>query len=163
MTVIINVLRFVWTKSWDGNQGKITPRIILILQFIVSVSTNMYAGAYRYATKNDEGIFIGNVLLAHPNLELMSDTCSLPKKANNTYFTNRNEVKTEVWETSGKGKRKITKGDVNMYIIENNLKTEVELTSATKKAGSWWLCTWWLCNISEAEHSTRTSWGCLEN
>ena len=93
----------------------------------------MYAGAYRYATKNDEGIFIGNVLLAHPNLELMSDTCSLSKKANNMYFTNRNEVKTEVWETSGKGKRKITKGDVNMYIIENNLKTEVELTSATKK------------------------------
>ena len=48
-----------------------------------SVSSDMYAGAYRYATKTDkEKAFVGNALAKHPNLEMISGTYSRAILAN---------------------------------------------------------------------------------
>ena len=68
------------------------------------------------------------------------------------YRTNRNETKVELPEASDKGKRKIIKRNLRMYIIENNLKNRLELIPQ-KEAGS--LVTLWLYNINKANPSTK--------
>ena len=68
------------------------------------------------------------------------------------YRTNRNETKVELPEASDKGKRKIIKRNLRMYIIENNLKNGLELIPQ-KEAGS--LVTLWLYNINKANPSTK--------
>ena len=68
------------------------------------------------------------------------------------YRTNRNETKVELPEASDKGKKKIIKRNLRMYIIENNLKNGLELIPQ-KEAGS--LVTLWLYNINKANPSTK--------
>lgn len=68
------------------------------------------------------------------------------------YRTNRNKTKVELPEASDKGKRKIIKRNLRMYIIENNLKNGLELIPQ-KEAGS--LVTLWLYNINKANPSTK--------
>ena len=68
------------------------------------------------------------------------------------YRTNRNETKIELPEASDKGKRKIIKRNLRMYIIENNFKNGLELIPQ-KEAGS--LVTLWLYNINKANPSTK--------
>lgn len=68
------------------------------------------------------------------------------------YRTNRNETKVELPEASDKGKRKIIKRNLRMYIIENNFKNGLELIPQ-KEAGS--LVTLWLYNINKANPSTK--------
>ena len=94
-----------------------------------SVSSDMYVGAYRYVTKTDkQKAFIGSVLLKHPNLEMISATYNRAILANSTYRQNRRQFEDEAGPSAKKNKcEKLKKGDVAMFVIENQVKTELQL------------------------------------
>jgi len=96
-----------------------------------SVSSEMYVGAYRYTIKNDkEHAFVGNVLQKHPNLDIISQTYNRALAANSTYCRNR-ELESENTEPDNKKvkKERMKKSDVALFIVENNVKTELQLLS----------------------------------
>ena len=63
---------------------------------------------------------------------MISSTYSRAINTNAVYCQNRRQVDTEEGPTSNKKVKpnKLKKGDVPMYIVENNLNTELELMSA---------------------------------
>ena len=96
-----------------------------------SVSGDMYAGAYRYTVKTDkEHAYVGSVLMKHPNLDIISQTYNRALAANSTYCRNR-QLEAEAAEPPAKvvKKAKMKKADVALFIIENNLRTELQLLS----------------------------------
>ena len=95
----------------------------------------MYAGAYRYATKNDkEMCVVGSVLQKHPNLELVSETYKRALAANSTYSGNRAAERTAAAARDGecvaaKKPKPMQKGDMGLFIVENGIQDELQLMS----------------------------------
>ena len=68
-------LRLNKSMRWHEAKKYLKEKHNITVNF--SVSSDMYAGAYRYATKYDkEKAFMGNVIKSHPNLEMISSTQS---------------------------------------------------------------------------------------
>ena len=96
-----------------------------------ATSTDMYVGVYRYVTKSDKMPFIGNVLQKHPGLEIISTTYRRPILANATFRKNRLRLNEHSHQTKQPKPQKIKKSDVELFIINNNIKTGLQLMVAT--------------------------------
>ena len=119
------------SMRWHAAKKVLKDKYKITVNF--SVSSDMYAGAYLYATKyNKEKAFMGNVIKSHPNLEMISSTYSRAVNTNAVYCQNRRQVDTEEGPTLNKKVKsnKLKKGDLAIYIVENNLNTVMELMSA---------------------------------
>ena len=101
-----------------------------------ATSGKMYAGAYRYTTKQDKLFFIGQVSKAHPNLDVISRTYEQAANANRTFVSNANKRRQENQPTGPAAKKKekekakkMTKGDLAMFCVANKLRTENDAMS----------------------------------
>ena len=119
-------LRLNKAMRWKSSKNYLKENYGIIVNY--SVSREMYVG--RYTVKNDKHrAFIGSVLVKHPNLEMISGTYSRAILANTTYCQNRqHEDEAGTSEKKPKAER-IKKGDVAMFIVENDIKTELQLMS----------------------------------
>ena len=123
-------------KAMRWNTAKKYLKDIYCITVNFSVSSDMYIGAYRYATKSDKEAFVGNVLTRHPNLEMISSTYSRAIMANNTYCQNRQQAASQAGPSCNKKAKpeRLKKGDVAMFIVENKINTELDLmSSATER------------------------------
>ena len=64
-----------------------------------ATSSDIYVGAYSYATKSDKMPFIGNVRKKHPGLEIISTTYSRAILANATFRKNRLQLSEDSHQT----------------------------------------------------------------
>ncbi len=103
-----------------------------------AVSNSLYAGAYRYATKVDIHYFTGNVLEKHPNLDVISKTYERATVANTTYRENsrkRKDSKDSAANNGGKSKKRTRaefRADLGMFIVQNNIKKEIQLIALAR-------------------------------
>ena len=128
-------IRLTKTMRWNSAKQYLKEHYNVICNF--ASSSEMYVGAYRYATKTDKNFFVGNVLSKHPNLELISQTYARAIQANNTFRNNnkKRRAKTDTEEEPAKKKnRSKLKWDLALFIVENKVRSEVELiTVATER------------------------------
>ena len=96
-------------------------------------SSNMYVGAYRYVTKSDKMLFIGNFLKKHPDLEIIPTTYSRAILAKATFPKNRLRLNEHSHQTKKPKPEKIKKSDVALFIVNNSIKDELKLMVATTK------------------------------
>ena len=91
----------------------------------------MYEGAYRYASKLDKHLFIGQVLMKHPNLEKLSETYNRAIMANSTFRENFQQRELAEPASRKPKQNRMKKGDVAMFIVENYIKNELQLLNIT--------------------------------
>ena len=110
---------------WKFAETFLKENFKIIVHF--GVSGNTYAGAYQYTTKSDKHPFIGHVLMKHPNLEKLSETYNRAIMANSTFRENGQQR--ELAEPASKKPKqsRMKKGDVAMFIVENDVKNELQL------------------------------------
>ena len=73
-------------RRWKFAKTFLKENFKIIVHF--GVSDDMYAGAYRYATKSEKYPFTGHVLMKHPNLEQLSETYDRAIMANSIFREN---------------------------------------------------------------------------
>ena len=120
-------IRLAKPERWKSAKEYLQKKYNVVVNF--SSSNGMYIGAYRYVTKTDKMPFIGSILKQHPKtLDIISNTFTRAIEANRTYRRNRTEHHAAVADENNKSKpAKLKKGDIAMWIIEQNIKSEVEL------------------------------------
>ena len=123
---------------WFGVKKYLKEEYNIVCNFATSAS--MYIGAYRYATKTDAHHFIGQVLERHPKFGMISGTYERAIAANAAFrantLTRRNEAGSQGEQppTKKKKTRAEQKADLGMFIVENKIRTEIELVAlATKR------------------------------
>lgn len=127
-------IRLNKTLRWKSAKTYLKDNHDIIVNF--ANSSHLYAGAYRYATKTDKHPFIGSILTKHPNLEIISNTFTRAINANSAFRNNRQNVNAENNEAPAKKQKqaRMKKGDVAMFIVENHIKTELDLmNTATER------------------------------
>ena len=116
---------------WKSAKDYLESKYNVVVNF--STTSEMYIGAYRYVTKMDNCPIIKNVLKKHPNLELISQTYHRAVMANNTFCDNTNKrkaVSASAGSSTSKKEdkpKRLKKGDVAMFIVENAIHDEVAL------------------------------------
>ena len=127
-------IRLNKTMRWKSSKSHLSDEHGIIVNY--ATSSAMYMGAFRYATKNDRDFYMGNVLKKHPNCGMVSDTYQRALSANNTYCHNVDSKRaasasSSRQSTTTEKKKRIQKSDVAMFIVENNIHTELELKSVS--------------------------------
>ena len=121
-------VRLCRPMRWMRVKDYLNEKYHVVVNF--STSSAMYIGAYRYATKEDKSPIIKHVLKRHPNLEMVSHTYNRAIVANSTYCENAAKKRMSAAEenpSNSEKRKRITKGDVAMFVVESSVKTELEL------------------------------------
>ena len=119
------VIRLNSPTRWKFAKTFLKENFKIIVHF--GVSGDMYAGAYRYATKSDKQPFIGHVLMKHPNLAKLSETYNRAIMANSTFRKNCQQRELAELAPKKPKQNRMKKGDVAMFIVENDIKNELQL------------------------------------
>ena len=99
---------------WKFAKTFLKENFKIIVHF--GVSSDMYAGAYRYATKSDKHPFIGHILMKHPDLEKLSETYNRAIMAKSTFRENcQQREPAEPVPKKTKGKSYEERGCSNVY------------------------------------------------
>ena len=93
----------------------------------------MYVEAYKYVTKSDKMSFIGNLLKKHPDLDIVFTTYSRAILANATFRKNRFRLNWHSHQIKKPNPEKIKKSDAALFIVNSNMKYELQLMVATTK------------------------------
>ena len=103
----------------------------------LGVSGDMYAGAYSHATKSDKHPFIGHVLMKHPNFEKLSETYNQAIMSNSTFRENCQQRELAEPAPKKPKQNRMKKGDVAMFIVENDKKRTAIIKHCNKAKKPW--------------------------
>ena len=116
-------------QRWKSAKDYLSREHGVIVNFSSSPNGGMYAGAYRYAAKEDAHIFHGHCLEKHPDLEMIGQN-KVAAKANAAYREKRkieNEKLSDEEKSLKNKPKRIKKLDVAEYIREKNITTHRQL------------------------------------
>ena len=120
------------TMRWHSARDYLHTTFGINVNF--STTGQMYAGAYRYTTKNDHNAIKGNVLKKHPDLDMCSAQLRQAITANNAFRENAKQRRIAAAsadkEPNAKNKKtteRLKKTDVAKFCVKNKIRDETKL------------------------------------